>query len=263
MKRVAAVGFCCVDNYANLNRHYPTGNGVDCVLNMSKKGVETAVVSVVGTDRYGDEMFDTLRAFGVDSSHLQRRRGDTSFMVMNLNGNDRVHVQNILGVMEDFTLSPEDIDFIETYDFIHTDYDGRIFHLLPRLRAAGCQIIFDCSVKFDKREDTQSILQNVDYAFLSYNRKDDYILSYLKKAQSWGPKVVVASLGENGSIAYDGNRFYEQPVIPVEKVVNTVGAGDAFCSGFMTGVILGKEIPRCLLMGTMTSHDIIQMFNPY
>ena len=49
----------------------------------------------------------------------------------------------------------------------------------------------------------------------------------------------------------------------VEKVVNTVGAGDAFCCGFMTGILQGKDIPRCLLMGTMTSHDIIQMFNPY
>jgi fructoselysine 6-kinase len=263
MKRVAAVGFCCVDNYANLDRHYPTGNGVDCVINMSKKGVDTTVVSVVGTDRYGDEMFEALKTYGVDASHLQRREGDTSFMVMNLNVNDRVHVKNILGVMEDFALSPEDIAFIKTYDYIHTDYDGRIFHLLPELQAAGCEVIFDCSTKFDKREDTRSILEHVDYAFLSYDKKDDYILDFLKKAQSWGPKVVVSTLGENGSIAYDGSRYYEQPAIPVEQVVNTVGAGDAFCCGFMTGILQGKDIPRCLLMGTMTSHDIIQMFNPY
>lgn len=29
--KVAAVGFCCIDIYENLNIHYPTGNGIQSI----------------------------------------------------------------------------------------------------------------------------------------------------------------------------------------------------------------------------------------
>ena len=53
--KIATAGFTCVDNYANLdNRHYPAGNGFDALVNLAKMGVECAVVSAVGPDKYGE-----------------------------------------------------------------------------------------------------------------------------------------------------------------------------------------------------------------
>ena len=47
---MAAIGFCCIDVYENIGKRYATGNGVDCIVHLARRGVSTAVVSVVGTD---------------------------------------------------------------------------------------------------------------------------------------------------------------------------------------------------------------------
>lgn len=70
--KVIAVGDACIDLYQKLERYYPTGNCVDFIINIAKYGLESAVVSVVGTDRYGDEMIEVLKKYKVDSSHMHR-----------------------------------------------------------------------------------------------------------------------------------------------------------------------------------------------
>lgn len=260
--KIAAVGFCCIDEYKELGRRYPTGNGVDCVINLAKKGISASVVSAVGNDEYGKEMFEVLKHYGIDASHLHVREGKTSLMEMGLNGNDRVHLYNHRGVMADFALTPEDVAFIKQHEYLHTDYDGRIAPQLQEFRKAGVKVVFDFSVHYQKRENTDAIMKETDYAFLSYERRDSFIEDYLRRAKALGAGIVTATLGENGSLCYDGERFYEQPAIPAE-VVNTVGAGDSFVAGFMYGVMQGWDIPRCLYSGTETANAIVQKFEPY
>ena len=76
-KTVAAVGFCCADVYEKLNKFYPTGNGVDWGVHLARMGVPVSVVSVVGTDSYGEKMKEALAAEGIDISHLRTEPGDT------------------------------------------------------------------------------------------------------------------------------------------------------------------------------------------
>lgn len=85
----------------------------------------------------------------------------------------------------------------------------------------------------------------------------------MKWAYSQGVKIVITTLGENGSLAYNGTQFYKGDITKVEKVVNTVGAGDAFLAGFMAGVIHGRSIPECLQEGADLSASVIQKFEPY
>lgn len=51
---------------------------------------------------------------------------------------------------------------------------------------------------------------------------------------------MIATFGKLGSIAYDGSTFYKGEIVPVEHVVNTVGAGDSYFAGFISGIIDGK-----------------------
>ena len=68
MTRVAGVGFSCVDVYPHLDKYYPTGNGVDFCIHLSRLGIETGIISVVGTDQYGELMLDELQEEGIDTS---------------------------------------------------------------------------------------------------------------------------------------------------------------------------------------------------
>ena len=58
-------------------------------------------------------------------------------------------------------------------------------------------------------------------------------------------------------------RFYECGIVPAEKVVNTVGAGDSYIAGFTKGVIDGLDIPACMKAGAELSSRVIGSFEPY
>ena len=51
-------------------------------------------------------------------------------------------------------------------------------------------------------------------------------------------KIICITLGENGSILYDGKDFFRVPGVKV-KVVDTVGAGDSFSAAFLFSLLSG------------------------
>lgn len=260
--KVAAVGYSCMDIYDNLDKFYPTGNGIDFALNIRKKGIASSVVSAVGNDLYGEQMRKKLEENEIDSSHLRTEKGSTAVIHMKLVENDRVHGHSTDGVMANYYLTESDFEFIKQHDYIHTDYFGRVYGLLPEFKKSGCQIIFDFSV-FLEDKDIHLIMPHVDYALFSYTEHDQWIEEKMKWAHSQGVKIVVVTFGEKGSLAYDGSYFYKGAITAVEKVVNTVGAGDAFLSGFMAGIMKNLSIPECLKEGANLSADVIQKFEPY
>ena len=143
------------------------------------------------------------------------------------------------------------------------DLFGRVLHQLPLFKQSGIQVVMDFSVFFNDTEyQALGYFPYVDYAFCSYNQHDRYIEEFMREAKSMGPKVVTVTLGENGSIVYDGQQFYKYGILPVQ-LVNTVGAGDAYIAGFMYGVMSGWSIPKCMAQGAKMSSDVIAKFEPY
>ena len=138
-----------------------------------------------------------------------------------------------------------------------------LYPYLAELQEAGCQIIFDLSTSYERRPETKTILKNVDYAFMSYPQRDERVKELMKEYQALGPKMIIATFGEEGSLCYDGKEFYSGEITPAKEVVNTVGAGDSFCAGFMYGIMNGYTIPQCLKEGADLSAEIVAMFDPY
>jgi len=263
MASVVGVGFSCADIYKYLDKFYPTGNGVDFCIHLARFGLTTSIVSVVGTGKYGSAMIDTLNQQGVDTSHLHVLEGDTCKMIMGIKKKDRIHLQEIEGVMANFSLSDDDIQFINQHNFLHTDLFGKVLDWLPVFKKNNLQIIMDFSVFFDNPEfHASESFPFVDYFFGSYVRKDAYVREFMEKTWKLGPKLVTITLGENGSICYDGSRFYEYGIFPV-KVVNTVGAGDSYIAGFMHGIINKWEIDECMKSGAELAAKVISKFEPY
>ena len=262
--KAAAVGYSCIDMYEKLNKFYPTGNGIDWGVHLQRRGVQISVVSAVGNDSYGQLMKEMLEKEGMDISHLRVDDGATCLQKMELrNGADRVHLDAVEGVMENYELSEDDRAFVKTFPYMHTDLFGNALKYLKEFREAGVQVVMDFSVFSDDPEyNSDENYKNVDYAFLSYTEEDEYIREHIKRIQSFGPKIVTATLGENGSISYDGEKYYRYGIVPTE-VVNTVGAGDAYIAGFTYGIMHGMSIPECQKLGAEISSQAISVFEPY
>lgn len=261
MINVAAIGDNCVDVYPRLGRQYPTGNVVDFAVNMRKLGLPTSVISVTGSDDNGRLMLDTLRAEGLDISHLHVGDGPTAVTYMDMDGKDRVHGDYVEGVLETMQFSPEDIAFAAKHTLVHTAFWGKADAHLQDLRAFGSLISFDYATKKDDPLVPRT-LPYVDYAFFSFAGEKEAARAYLKEAHAAGPRVVVATFGSQGSLAYDGKSFHSFGIY-MACVENTVGAGDAFIAGFMYGVLHGYTIKRCLSTGARVAASVVETFEPW
>ncbi len=61
--------------------------------------------------------------------------------------------------------------------------------------------------------------------------------------------IIVLTLGSDGSIAIKDQKTYYQKSLPLEKVIDTTGCGDAFQSGFTSNYFITKDINKALLCG--------------
>lgn len=266
VKRVAAVGFCCADVYQNLGMCYPTGNGIDWGIHLARLGVPVSAVSVVGTDDYGAQMREALEAEHIDTSHLRTERGDTCVMLMGLkNGVDRVHLEEVEGVMADYALTLDDDAFVREHDLFHTDLFGNVLGYLKPWHEAGLLSVMDFSVfSEDPAYHCEDYFPYIDYVFMSYDGDDlDHIREWIKHVQAFGPRIVTTTMGERGSISYDGQGYYEGGIVKPTCIVNTVGAGDSYIAGFTYGLMQGWDIPACQRKGAELSSEVIATFKPY
>ncbi|SCZ03185.1 fructoselysine 6-kinase [Alkaliphilus peptidifermentans] len=257
--KVVAVGDNCIDFYNILNKGYPGGNAVNFAVYMQKLGIASSYVGVVGNDDNGDIIIDSMKNQGVNISRVHRKEGRTAITQVELINNDRILGEYDEGVFKEFTLSEEDISYIQKHDLIHSAIWGKVdkyFH-----KFGGMITSFDYADKLDSQI-VEDSLPFVDYAFFSYQRHDEYIRDYIQKVKSKGPKVVVATLNRNGSIAYDGNKMYYIPSIPT-KVIDTLGAGDSFIAGFMYGILKDNSIEECLKIGTEYASKTITYFGAW
>ena len=108
----------------------------------------------------------------------------------------------------------------------------------------------------------EEILPYLDYAFSLTRSLTKRLKTFLKSTQKKTGRIVIAMLGRDGSLAYDGSRYYREPAKQVE-IVNTVGAGDAYVAGFTKGLCEGLGLPECMYRGKETATKIIRMFDPY
>ncbi len=74
-----------------------------------------------------------------------------------------------------------------------------------------------------------------------------------------GVKNVVITDGINGSQATDGKRHYFCPV-ENSKRVDSLGAGDAFATGFVTALVLQKSLKQALTYGTLNASSVVGHF---
>lgn len=253
---IATVGDNCMDVYARQGQAFPGGNTVNVAVYLRRLGKPVSYTGAVGDDIYGQQMINALSAKGVDISHLHVLKGSTAVTMVELVDGERILGDYDEGVMTNFHLSEDDIKFLCSHDLVHTGLWGRIDPQLPALKACGACISFDFADRLDHPIVAQA-LPWVDYAFFSYTRDDAFIRDYLVATRQRGPRLAIATLGENGSLAYDGKDFTTFGIVPT-NVVDTMGAGDSFIAGFMSAVLDGASLQDCLQAGAACASETLK-----
>ncbi|WP_213619348.1 fructoselysine 6-kinase [Paenibacillus sp. J22TS3] len=259
--RIVTVGDNCMDVYQASGKAYPGGNPVNVAVYLTELGAEAAYIGWVGTDIYGDIMIQAIQEKGVNTSRVSKKTGKTAVTQVEMVDNDRKFGDYDEGVMAHFSLTPEEINFAGNYQLVHSGIWGHADKYFPEFKQKGLITSFDFS---DQLNDdlVQTLPPHVDYPFFSYTQDDDYIRGLLMEVKQRGAQIAVATLGENGSLAYDGERFYTYGVGEVD-VVDTMGAGDSFIAGFIYGRLKGLSIEACLELGAATAAKTIGYFGAW
>lgn len=80
-----------------------------------------------------------------------------------------------------------------------------------------------------------------------------------ERLTAYGPQIIAITNGKRGAQAWDKDKIYAYPGIPV-KIIANVGAGDAFCSGFIAAIILGKKVEEALRWGIVNGASVITQY---
>ena len=249
--RLLAVGDNCVDHYAELGRRFPGGNALNVAVYASRvPGVQADYVGVVGTDPNGGFILDQVRAQGLDAGKVLRREGETAVTTILIRNGERVFAHYLEGVQKDATLPPEALPDTRGYDIIHFSVWGLGREHVPRIRAAsGALLSCDFSNQLD--DPRTGIMPHLDFSFFSGRHllergvDPETKIAELKE-RTHG--LVAMTLGERGSVVFDGEKMYRGRTLPVD-VVDTLGAGDSWIAAFLCSRLKGEKMAVSILKG--------------
>lgn len=262
--KLGAVGSNCIDYYENLagGTPFPGGGPVNMAVYAVRLGAQSAYVGPVGDDAFGDLMRRAVAEKGVDVSRMRQAPGKTARTQVLLENGDRVLGDYDEGVLADYVLTPEDLEFLSTCDVVVCDLWGKVGAQFGDLQARGVPTAFDGADRpWDP--DCQVAIPHTDYLFFSGKEDCPALRQQMRGYAAQGPRLVIATLGERGSLCWDGERFHSFGIVPCPNVVDTLGAGDSYIAGFLVAYLQGAAIETAMEQGARAAAETLGYFGAW
>ncbi|MGI5959914.1 MAG: carbohydrate kinase family protein [Massiliimalia sp.] len=247
------------------------GNAMTAAVNLRKMGLSSAIGGKVGKDPFGDFLRTKLEQAGVETRGLAvSDRVQTSVSVALSASDGERSFLHCIGANGEFCLDDINWDLVEqcrtvfvTGSFLLPTFDGeQTAQFLKRCKEMGKTTLLD--VCWDSRGNWGTLL-NPCMPYLDYFLPSIEEAVMLAKVDSWTPspteisqkiageffsrgvKSVVIKLGSKGCFAQESAQAepYILPAYTHIKPVDTTGAGDSFCSGFIAALCRGESFLDC------------------
>ena len=234
--------------------------------NAAALGSKVCFVGMVGRDSFGSLVESSLRAKGVDTSYLIEGDTPTGATICMNYGEDRANLtyQGAMDVMEASDINPEVFGKTSHIHlsslFMQSGLLKDIHKILDMAAAEGVTVSLD--TQWDPKEtwqmDWRSVLPKVTI-FLP-NEKELMALTgtgaleeAIAAVQPFLGRAMVVKMGSKGSLLVekDGSRKV-LPAFLNKEVVDAIGAGDSFNSGFISAFVKGLSLEDCQRTGNLT-----------
>lgn len=282
MKRVVTLGEPMVmfvaDEVGPLEaiNHYTkfvAGAELNVSIGLTRLGCDVAYVTRLGQDPFGRYVHNLLAETGLDTSVASfDGQFPTGFQLKSkvLTGDPEVVYFRRNSAAAHLSVADiEQIDFA-TVQHVHVtgiplalsgESRAATFFLIERARAAKVLLTFDPNLRPSLWPDQQTMIETVNEAAALC----DIILPGIEEGRTLtglddereiaafyrqrGAKSTIIKMGPKGAyVDTDGDTFYV-PGFRVDRVVDTVGAGDGFAVGVISGVLDGLSLTDAVMRG--------------
>ncbi len=258
----------------------PGGAPANVAVGLARLGIETGFIGKVGADPFGYFLIETLQQNDVDTTYLiagEESRTTLAFVATRSDGKKDITFYRHPGA--DIQLSPDEIDadYIKSAELFH--YGSVSLSHSPTREAtlkaiqcasdAGALISYDPNLRlmlWDKPDEAKHwIWQVMPYADIVKISEEEWefitgdveLPNGIKKILDLGVKLLVVTLGERG--CYYTNGTIEGTIEGIEvKVVDTLGAGDAYVAAMLSKLMQHKELST---LKQKQLNDIMQYAN--
>jgi fructoselysine 6-kinase len=261
--KLACVGDVGVDDYANLGLRKPGGIALNVAANARACGLDVSLVSALGDDPDGDAVLAAIAPPELDLSHLRRLPGLTARQSSHLDpGGERRFTGYRAGVLAEWRLNEGDLAFFAGHDALFAPLaDGLegVFEAVSGITGPFKSADFSIdSILLDGSTFEQSIARyagSLDCCVMGGSGEHAPFVANL--AALHPERIFVLTLGSEGALAFHRAGQYHQSAIPVERVVDTTGCGDAFHAAFLASYLRERDIPAALLAGVIQAAAVI------
>jgi len=237
------------------------GAPMNVALNLKKLGIDVKLISRIGIEALGEELYACLKSNGADISLIQQ---------------DKHHPTGTAEVkLDDFKNAKYDIAFPAAWDFIeyNSEIDRAIENANVVFGSLACRHesshktlikimekaalkIFDVNLRspFYNRDLIERLLHAADIVKLNdeelknigdWTDENDPDAACKKIMSSFRVEQLILTSGEHGAKVFYKDKIYACRGFKAEAV-DTVGSGDAFLAAFLAEQMKGKDIAECL-----------------
>lgn len=251
------------------------GGACNVASGLASLGFKSAPLICLGDDDRGEMIIKSLKKLKVDTSLIQiDPKADTGFSFICGFDKNKLHVvfthpgaRKNLKINKD-TLSQIEAHWVHISSLKSDKWPKFIAEAIKYKKSQGIHLSWNPGgAQIDAGKDVlMKYFKHIDVLFVNRDEAQEIVGGSKKpidknliKLAEMGPKIVVITDGKNGAYVYDteNNKKYHRDA-KAKKIADTTGAGDAFASGFIGGMLMYDKIDKALRLGIENSQSVLK-----
>lgn len=255
------------------------GSAANTIAGLASFGGKGAFMGKVADDQLGRSFAKDMRAMGARFENKPLVDGPaTAVSMINVTPDAQRTMCTFLGASVEFTDDDVEKDIVEAAKIVYLE--GYLFDAEAARKAfakaaalahgSGRMIALTLSDSFVVERHRAALLGfiegQVDLLFANEDelkslfQTDDFDAAL----EALRPHVKIAAVtrSEKGSVILDHGQRLTVAVEPVEKVVDSTGAGDQYAAGFMFGLSRGRPLQQCGQLASLAAAEVISHYGP-
>ena len=254
------------------------GSAANSVAGIASFGGRAAFIGKTADDQLGKVFAHDIRAIGAhfDTRPLDAATAGTGRCLINVTPDGQRTMATFLGAAN--LLGPDDVDpkvieqakitFLEGYLFT-PDAARQAFAKAAALARSNDRLIaLTLSAGFVVESFREVLIEFIETQvdILFANEEEITLLfqtkSFDEAVALTRPHVKIAALtcGAEGSVVIGGEESHKVRAEPIDKLVDTTGAGDAYAAGFLYGLARGRPLNVCGRLGSIAASEVISHY---